>query len=172
MSRKLHIGGTAKVDGWELTNITEFPGVDFIGDCTEFKHIPDGTYEIVYSSHVFEHLDYRTQALKALREWYRILKPGGIVMISVPDLQTIGRLMANAATVEDEITLMRMFYGGHVDRHDYHFSGWTARTLETFLAAVGFTNARRAEVFGIFNDTSGLRFNGQLISLNVLADKV
>lgn len=46
----------------------------------------DNSLRYVYSSHCFEHL-YRDQAMKLLRECFRVLKPGGILRLVVPDLE-------------------------------------------------------------------------------------
>lgn len=50
----------------------------------------DGTADVVYASHVLEHLT-RSIGQEFLREIYRVLKPGGIVRIVVPDLETAVR---------------------------------------------------------------------------------
>lgn len=50
----------------------------------------DGTVDIVYASHVLEHLT-RNVGREFLREIYRVLKPGGIVRIVVPDLEAAVR---------------------------------------------------------------------------------
>jgi predicted SAM-dependent methyltransferase len=50
----------------------------------------DNSYDACYCSHVLEHL-YCNDALFLLKEIYRILKPGGIVRVVVPDLEDIVR---------------------------------------------------------------------------------
>jgi methyltransferase family protein len=52
---------------------------------------PEDAFDAAYGSHVLEHLDPDT-AMLVLRECFRILKPGGIVRIVVPDLEAIARL--------------------------------------------------------------------------------
>lgn len=51
----------------------------------------DGTFSVVYHSHVLEHLT-RDCARALLRECRRVLKSRGILRIAVPDLETIVRL--------------------------------------------------------------------------------
>lgn len=48
-------------------------------------------FDAVYGSHVLEHLQPQA-SMRLLQECFRILKPGGIVRIVVPDLETIARL--------------------------------------------------------------------------------
>ena len=51
---------------------------------------PDDHFQAVYASHVLEHLP-REPAQRLLGECLRVLKPGGIARIVVPDLETITR---------------------------------------------------------------------------------
>lgn len=49
---------------------------------------PDDTFDMVYSSHVLEHID-RIHAVDFLSECFRVTKQGGTIRIVVPDLQMI-----------------------------------------------------------------------------------
>ena len=51
----------------------------------------DTSCEAVYASHIVEHLR-RSEAGDLMRECYRILKPGGIIRVVVPDLEVICRM--------------------------------------------------------------------------------
>lgn len=51
------------------------------GDATFMKNVPDETFQTVYASHVLEHLDQPTTAIK---NWWRILKDDGYLIIIVP----------------------------------------------------------------------------------------
>lgn len=55
----------------------------------------DETFDVVYGSHVLEHLE-PAEAIRVLRECIRVLKPNGIVRVVVPDLETIVRLYLNS----------------------------------------------------------------------------
>ena len=61
----------------------------------------NGTCDAVYASHVLEHLD-RDEGRRLLRECRRVLKPGGVVRIVVPDLEDFCRyyLQRLAAVIE------------------------------------------------------------------------
>lgn len=50
----------------------------------------DGTVDAVYHSHFLEHVD-RDAVPTLLREIHRVLKPGGIHRIAVPDLEVLAR---------------------------------------------------------------------------------
>lgn len=62
----------ASVDTWDLAD----------GDAEELRGIEDGTYDFVYSSHCLEHLRSIDATLK---NWTRVLKPGGFLYVAVPD---------------------------------------------------------------------------------------
>lgn len=51
---------------------------------------PDQTFDAVYHCHVLEHID-REGAPGFLRECLRVLKPGGIIRVVVPDLEALTR---------------------------------------------------------------------------------
>jgi SAM-dependent methyltransferase len=55
----------------------------------------DNVFDVVYHSHVLEHID-RTQAKGFLEECRRVLKPGGAIRVVVPDLETLARRYVHA----------------------------------------------------------------------------
>jgi predicted SAM-dependent methyltransferase len=48
----------------------------------------DNSFDVVYHSHIIEHFT-KEQAAKFISECYRVLKPGGVLRISTPDLEEI-----------------------------------------------------------------------------------
>jgi predicted SAM-dependent methyltransferase len=59
-------------------------------DLTRGIPLPDDSCDIVYHSHLLEHLR-PPDALQFMKECWRVLKPGGILRIAVPDLERICR---------------------------------------------------------------------------------
>lgn len=51
------------------------------GDATHMEGVPDNTFQTVYASHILEHLD---DPINAIKNWYRILRPTGYLIIVVP----------------------------------------------------------------------------------------
>jgi len=58
------------------------------GDATRGLPLQDNSVDVLYSSHMLEHLD-RTEAEKFLEEAFRLLRAGGIIRIAVPDIKKI-----------------------------------------------------------------------------------
>lgn len=70
------------------------------GDAARGLPIPAGSVDVVYSSHMLEHLD-RQEADTFLIEVRRLLRPGGIIRLAVPDIrQHVERY--NASSNADE----------------------------------------------------------------------
>jgi predicted SAM-dependent methyltransferase len=61
----------------------------------------DNTFDYVYSEHMIEHIEYDS-ALFMLRECFRVLKPGGKIRMSTPDLKVLVGLFANEKTKPQE----------------------------------------------------------------------
>jgi len=169
---KLHIGGVTPKEDWKILNIQTGPHVDYLGSCLDLRAFADASVAEIYLSHVLEHLDYKREAAAALAGFKRILVPNGRLMIGVPDLEVLSHLMiAPFFTGDDKFFVMRMIYGGQVDGHDYHKSGYTFSFLHSFLHRAGFDRIKRIPSFGLFDDTTEKKFNGVPISLNVEAFK-
>ena len=56
------------------------------GDATKGLPLKQGSCDVVYSSHMLEHLD-RNGADTFLKEAYRVLSPNGIIRLAVPDIK-------------------------------------------------------------------------------------
>src|SRR3989344_5559810 len=135
MPRKLHIGGTIRSEGWEVLNANPAPYVDHVCNATDLSRFPDNTFTEIYASHVVEHFDFAGELHATLKEWRRVLKPGGKVYISVPDLDILAKLFLakDWLSLEERVFVMRMIFGGHVNRHDYHVVGLNEDFLAAFL---------------------------------------
>jgi SAM-dependent methyltransferase len=64
-------------------------------DLQEGLPFPDGSFDVVYHSHVLEHFP-KAEGLRFLKQCYRVLRPNGIIRVAVPDLEQIARLYLEA----------------------------------------------------------------------------
>jgi predicted SAM-dependent methyltransferase len=173
MKRKLHIGGKQKLDGWEILNAVPAPCVDHVGNANNLSRFADNTFTEIYASHVVEHFDYKDELALTLKEWWRVLIPGGKLYVSVPDLDTLAvlSLQKDRLNIDERFFVMRMIFGGHVDKYDYHVVGLNQDFLTSYLKIAGYINILRVKEFGLFNDTSNMQYKGVAISLNMTAEK-
>lgn len=56
--------------------------LDLPDDGHDLSRFPDHRFDVVYSSHTLEHM---AEPYRALGEWWRVLKPGGHIVLVVPD---------------------------------------------------------------------------------------
>lgn len=169
---RLHIGGQEPHPDWKIVNIMPGKFTDFVRSCTDLSIFHDGSVAEIYASHVMEHLGYQRELGRALKEFHRILVPGGMLRVSVPDLPTLCRLYLDPQRDSDgRFMVMRMMYGGQIDDGDFHFVGLNEELLGAYLQRAGFGDIRRVADLGLFNDASRMTFYGEPISLNVVARK-
>lgn len=81
---KLNIGCGSKLKaGW--VNIDLSPKADLTLDARQALPFAAKSCSSIYSEHFLEHLDYPATAMKFLRECHRVLEPGGLFSVGVPD---------------------------------------------------------------------------------------
>lgn len=163
MIRKLEIGsGNRPTPGYEHCDINpELPELDFV--CS-MENIPveDNTYDEVRTVHVIEHVPIEL-GKKALREWLRIVKTGGIVHVDTPNFMRNARLYAadNEKWLEDFHSLhpleqealsingipnktlwinFKVF--STANQYDLHYCNYDAELLTHLCREVGFTHVK------------------------------
>lgn len=87
MSNKLEVGsGNRPTPGYLHCDVNpSLPDLDFVCPMHQIP-VEDNRFDEVRTVHVIEHVDYKT-GLRALQEWYRVLKPGGMCYIDTPNLR-------------------------------------------------------------------------------------
>lgn len=56
----------------------------------------EGSVDYIYGAHFFEHMDYRSGAMKLLKDFHRILSPGGKLRLAVPNISGYISAYANS----------------------------------------------------------------------------
>jgi predicted SAM-dependent methyltransferase len=173
VSRRLHIGGQVRTSGWEVLDANPGPCVDHVSLASDLRGFEDNSFDQIYASHVVEHFDYQNQLVATLKEWYRVLTPAGMLYVSVPDLDVLAGLFVDRAllSTQERFLVMRMIFGGHIDKYDYHLVGLNDEFLTWYLQEAGFTGVHRVKDFGLFQDTSCMKLKEIPISLNMVAVK-
>ncbi len=84
--RRLNWGcGTVARAGWLNSDCKARPGVDLVGDIRDGLPLPADSLDYAVSIHALQDLPHR-DLLPALQELHRVLKPGGVLRLALPDL--------------------------------------------------------------------------------------
>ena len=130
-------------------DIDESVNPDIVGTMTDMSQVKDASVDALFSSHNIEHL-YPHEVPVALAEFKRVLKPGGFVVITCPDLQSVCALVAEDKLTDEAylspagpIAPIDILYGhrpamanGNVFMA--HRCGFTKKVLTGSLQAAGF----------------------------------
>ena len=109
---------------------------DIIADATKLPY-DDCSVEAVFASHLLEHLSPRRHG-NVLLEWYRVLKPGGELLLAVPNMTLAAEYLLTDpekviyTSAAGPITAMDMMYGLETVSEGvfmYHRWGFTRETL-------------------------------------------
>jgi predicted SAM-dependent methyltransferase len=151
--------------GWEEVRLDVDPSVTptVIGSVTDMKDFFDSqSFDAVWSSHTLEHL-FSHDVPEALKEFKRVLKPNGFVLILCPDLESVANHIIHYGadsiaytSPAGPITAIDMLYGHLASvaqgRHYMaHKTGFTADRLGRLLLEAGFStvHVRRDDHFEI-----------------------
>lgn len=99
----------------------------------------EGNFDEVRLDHVLEHMPLEANAL-ALAAVFRVLKPGGVADIAVPDMDAVCQAWVDGRFTKDE--LQQWIYGEELKHHepgDSHRFGFWEDRLRGLLEEIGFT---------------------------------
>ncbi len=169
---KLNLGArTQRLPGFKNMDIDAHEGVDFVGDVSDLGRFQEGSVDEIYASHILEHFEYhKTDAV--LKEWCRVLKPGGKLYVAVPDFARAVELYGRIGLDE---WIIRFLCGDQEYKTAYHYALFDEERLMHQLKKAGFSDAFRVEQFPLENDgdCSNLTSNidGSSVSLNMIGVK-
>jgi hypothetical protein len=117
---------------------------DLIADVGELGFLPTGYYEEILAQDVLEHLP-RTSTCKVLVHWNRLLAPGGVLRLRVPNVLAIFERIASPdnQSVAVQEDLIQFLFGTQLYPGDFHFTSFTEVLLRHYLQTTGY------EVLGI-----------------------
>lgn len=167
---KLNLGSHNKrVEGYTNVDVLDLPNVDIKHDLTSFPWpFEMSSIEEILMQEFLEHIPWRScQAV--IHECYRILQPGGMLKIQVPDIEAMCRMIdeqcwcvpKKAERYEDykadpncEICLGKArinperwhiaFVGAQKHPYDYHKNIFTLNGLRNYLEKANFKDIERS----------------------------
>jgi SAM-dependent methyltransferase len=143
---RLHLGcGHRILPGFVNVDIHSLPHVDHVRNVDDLGIFPDGVASLVYASHVLEYFD-RQRAEEVIREWSRVLAPGGVLRIAVPDFDALSRVYQRTGRLTDILGPLfgRMSMVDEAGLPDvlYHKTVWNRVDLSTALLSAGLVSVQ------------------------------
>jgi predicted SAM-dependent methyltransferase len=171
---KLHLGcGSRRREGYVNIDARETAATDVVAKAWELVGFADNSVDEIYSRHMLEHL-YPEDAELALREWQRILVPGGRLHLIVPDLefhcrQLLGR--ARSRFPDQRKHAFGSIFGWRADdfggsKYDVHLWGYDYEELSSLVMRYGFADISRLREG---TDTEAWHLNIQAFKLSAEA---
>lgn len=131
---KLNLGcGTDIKKGFCNVDIRKIDGVDMVADVRSLP-VPDNSIEEINAYDVLEHLPFQ-ETVSTLTHWIDKLKPGGKIIVRVPDLEKILRKLVNNELPAFEA--QRLVFGGQDYPENFHSAGFTGAMLEGLCLGCG-----------------------------------
>ena len=161
MKQFLHIGcgiaykdkttAVLRTDEWKEIRVDIDPEVkpDIVNSMLDMKDVEDESMDAVFSSHNIEHV-YAHEVPLALKEFLRVLKQDGCIIIGCPNLKAVAALIAEDKLTESvgdspagPIAPIDMVYGYRPALQNGHYymahkCGFTSKVLAATLESVGF----------------------------------
>jgi predicted SAM-dependent methyltransferase len=132
---KLHLGsGEKHMEGYQNVDIRYLKGVDVVSDIRYLRTFKENSIDVIYACAVLEHI-IRWEYKSVLQRWYDIIKPGGVLRISVPNFEALAEYYMEH---KDLNSLIGMLYGGQDYEQNFHHMTWDFKTLSQDLKDVGF----------------------------------
>lgn len=117
----------------------DYPGTkiidpDILDDGTKLETVKDAQFDYLVAAHVLEHVD---DPISALKTWLRVVKPGGHLLIAVPDKRFCGEEDRPLTTVEhllrDHEEGPQVSAAEHYRDFGTHLKGYSGARLDQYV---------------------------------------
>lgn len=184
MTLQLHLGcGKRYIPGFVHVDLADYPHVDHRQNVRTLPMFGGDSVDLIYACHVVEYFD-RAEVLDVLCEWCRVLKPGGILRLAVPDFAAMAQVYQRYGDLSLIHGPLYGCWGIKVDTGERiicHRTVYDFDALHTVLESVGLRNVHRYDwretIHKDYDDYSQAyiphmdKEHGILISLNLEAEK-
>ena len=136
----LHLG-CGPINHEKFINIDgyPFPHVHYVQSINKLNQFESYSVDLIYASHCLEHFGY-SQTECVLDEWFRVLKKGAVLRLSVPDFDKLVEIYSIHG--HDPDVILPQLMGGQNNKYNFHYTALNKVNLERLLRAVGFSEVR------------------------------
>jgi predicted SAM-dependent methyltransferase len=127
--------GNRYIKGYKNIDLRKTKTTDLVLDIKKLPYFSNSV-ERIETYHVIEHLN-RHDLIKALKEWHRVLRTGGQLIIEFPDFDKIVKKY-----LEGETKMLDGIFGLQRFEGDYHLFGYNFPRLKKVLEEIGFNNVK------------------------------
>lgn len=139
---KINMGaGHKRYPGFTNVDAVARSGIDVIAPAHSVP-LPDGCAEEIMAIHLVEHIDH-WMLPEALKEWHRLMKPGGLLVLELPDLMKCCRNILDGVKGKhpDSLGMFGLFGDYRLkDPFMMHKFAYTFATLKPLVEDVGFVD--------------------------------
>lgn len=155
----IDLSGFAQANGYKFQQLDARKGIPF----------KDNTVDLIYSSHFIEHLTFE-EGYKFLQECHRVMKPGGIFRLTMPDSEKLINLYkenklnllneindGNAAAKSELEKLWSFLFPGHGSAYDWNNIKLKAESIGFHIDKLNFREGDKqilTETIETFKDIS------------------
>ena len=170
---RLHLCcGDKRLPGYWSVDIRREVQPDLRASVEDLGFVPSGSVSELYFCHGLEHV--RVGSIEAcLKGMWRILRPGGLLRMALPDFEALASLYVQGAVSLADIA--PAIHGQQDYAANTHYWSWDFRSLADVLGRVGFVDISRYDAAeflpGSYVDWSLHRLRDVPTSLNVLCRK-
>jgi SAM-dependent methyltransferase len=178
---KLHLGcGNKYIPGFVHVDIQPLAHVDYVNPAERLDFVDANSVDLIYACHLLEHYG-RHEVRPVLAEWHRVLKPGGVLRLAVPDFAAVCHTYDSEGLRDGYSGLVGLVCGGQRNCADFHKIVFDRPFLTFLLLNAGFRAVRpwdwRHTEHALIDDYSQAylphmdKESGCLMSLNLEAVK-
>lgn len=141
---KLNIGcGGRRLPGYTGVDVVQRPATDIIAPADKIP-LADGCADEVMAIHLVEHL-LPWLVPNALKEWHRLLKPGGILVLEMPDIvkacQNLLDGVMRGGKHPNQLSYWAIYGDDRLrDEHMLHKFGYCFKTIAPMVKEAGFVD--------------------------------
>jgi predicted SAM-dependent methyltransferase len=180
-TNRLHLGcGPIRLEEFINIDAVFTPAIDFRCRLNRlYDFFPENSVSEIYICHTMEHLPARFLLLY-LKQFHYVLKKGGVLRVSVPDVEKCLIAAKKQQWSDAELDLLQGVIGGGQDhKYNYHKLFFWPDYLRRKLEAAGFNNIEEYPLRPHFagedimdsSNCAGFEPYGMGLSLNIKAEK-